>query len=144
MLYVARGQLRVEFAGERWPPRVLGVGELLVLPPGAKCRAYRWPTDSREPAVFLAVAPAPGRPGEMTFIRSVKIDSPMSATAIVQSRSATALRAVAVGGAYSAGVASRLLARPARLSGPASPPRPDDLTTRHTTPPNGGALGRAI
>lgn len=59
VLYVARGQLRVEFADERWPPRVLGVGDLLVLPAGAQCRAYRWPRDSREPAVFLAVSPAP-------------------------------------------------------------------------------------
>jgi DNA-binding NarL/FixJ family response regulator len=45
---------------------------------------------------------------------------------------AAALRTVAAGGAvFGAGVASRLLARtPARLSGPVTPPRPDDLTAR--------------
>ena len=45
---------------------------------------------------------------------------------------AAALRTVAAGGAtFGAGVASRLLARtPGRLPGPASQPRPDDLTTR--------------
>ena len=45
---------------------------------------------------------------------------------------AAALRTVAAGGAmFGAGVASRLLARtPGRLSGPALPSRPDDLTTR--------------
>jgi DNA-binding NarL/FixJ family response regulator len=43
-----------------------------------------------------------------------------------------ALRTVAAGGAvFGAGVATRLLAHtPGRLSGPASPSRPDDLTTR--------------
>ena len=45
---------------------------------------------------------------------------------------AAALRTVAAGGAvFGAGVASRLLAHtPGRSSGPASPSRPDDLTTR--------------
>jgi DNA-binding NarL/FixJ family response regulator len=43
-----------------------------------------------------------------------------------------ALRTVAAGGAvFGAGVATRLLARtPGRSYGPASPSRPDDLTTR--------------
>jgi DNA-binding NarL/FixJ family response regulator len=45
---------------------------------------------------------------------------------------AAALRTVAAGGAtFGAGIATRLLARtPGRLPGPASPPRPEDLTTR--------------
>ena len=45
---------------------------------------------------------------------------------------AAALRTVAAGGAtFGAGVATRLLARtPGRLSGPASLPRPEDLTMR--------------
>jgi DNA-binding NarL/FixJ family response regulator len=45
---------------------------------------------------------------------------------------AAALRTVAAGGAtFGAGVATRLLARtPARLSGPATRSRPDDLTAR--------------
>ena len=45
---------------------------------------------------------------------------------------AAALRTVAAGGAvFGAGVATRLLAQPpGQLSGPAAPPRPDDLTTR--------------
>ncbi len=45
---------------------------------------------------------------------------------------AAALRTVAAGGAtFGAGVATRLLARtPARVTGPATPSRPDDLTAR--------------
>src|SRR5208283_4986681 len=45
---------------------------------------------------------------------------------------AAALRTVATGGAtFGAGVATRLLARtPTRVSGPATPPWPDDLTSR--------------
>jgi hypothetical protein len=32
-------------------------GDLLVLPANTRCRAYRWPRDSRTAAVFLAVYP---------------------------------------------------------------------------------------
>lgn len=55
LLVVVQGALRVEFADPRFEHRVLGPGDLLVLPPGVQCRAYRWPRDAAEPTTFLAV-----------------------------------------------------------------------------------------
>ena len=55
VLVVVRGRLRVEFEDRRWRPRVLGVGDVLVLPPRTKCRAYRWPRGAGTPTIFLAV-----------------------------------------------------------------------------------------
>jgi hypothetical protein len=57
LLMVVQGKLRVEFADAGQRPRVLGVGKVLVLPPGSKCRAFRWPRSARRPTVFLAVYP---------------------------------------------------------------------------------------
>jgi hypothetical protein len=39
---------------------VLDVGDVLVLPAGQRCRAYRWPRDARTPTVFVAAYPVPG------------------------------------------------------------------------------------
>jgi hypothetical protein len=58
LLMVVQGKLRVEFADADQRPRVLGVGKVLVLPPGSKCRAFRWPRNARRATVFLAVYPA--------------------------------------------------------------------------------------
>jgi EutQ-like cupin domain len=52
---VLQGQLRVEFAATADPGMTLGPGDVLVLPPGEACAAYRWPTDAEGPTVFLAV-----------------------------------------------------------------------------------------
>lgn len=39
------------------PPVVLGVGDLLVLPPNAPCRAYRWQHERAEATIFFAAYP---------------------------------------------------------------------------------------
>jgi uncharacterized protein YjlB len=54
ILFVVQGQLRVEFADERLDDLVLAPGDLLVLPPGVGCRAYRWPRDAAQATMFLA------------------------------------------------------------------------------------------
>ncbi len=60
LILVVQGQLKFEFASAGQPDRVLGVGEVLVLPAGVRCRAYRWPRESAEAAVFVAAYPAGG------------------------------------------------------------------------------------
>ena len=62
MLYVVRGMLRIEFADDISATRTLKEGDLLAIPPGTRCRAYRWPRESRERVIFLAITPdqAPG------------------------------------------------------------------------------------
>lgn len=57
LLIILQGQLRVEFEQELRTPIVLDSGDLLVLPPHTRCRAYRWPRDRQEAAIFLAVYP---------------------------------------------------------------------------------------
>ncbi len=60
LIVVLQGQLRVEFEPRTGVggPLVLDPGDLLVLPPNTRCRAYRWPRDRKEATVFLAVYPA--------------------------------------------------------------------------------------
>jgi uncharacterized protein YjlB len=55
LVCVLQGQLRVEFAATADPAMTLGPGDVLVLPPGAACAAYRWPIDAADATVFLAV-----------------------------------------------------------------------------------------
>jgi hypothetical protein len=57
LILVVQGQLKFEFAAPAEPDRVLSVGEALVLPASVRCRAYRWPRDAREAAVFVAAYP---------------------------------------------------------------------------------------
>jgi len=57
ILTVVQGRLRVEFADTRERPRVLKVGDVLVLPPKTKCRAYRWPRTARRATIFIATYP---------------------------------------------------------------------------------------
>jgi hypothetical protein len=57
LLVVLQGQLRVEFEQPELEPQVLEPGDLLVLPPKTRCRAYRWPRDRQEATIFLAVYP---------------------------------------------------------------------------------------
>ncbi len=52
---VLQGQLRVEFAATADPAMTLGPGDVLVLPPGEACAAYRWPAGAEGATVFLAV-----------------------------------------------------------------------------------------
>jgi len=57
LILVVQGQLKFEFASPGQPDRVLNAGELLILPAGARCRAYRWPRDARQATVFVATYP---------------------------------------------------------------------------------------
>jgi hypothetical protein len=52
LILVVQGQLKFEFASPSQPDRVLSVGEVLVLPAGERCRAYRWPRDTSEATVL--------------------------------------------------------------------------------------------
>jgi len=58
LIIVVQGQLKFEFEVRSLADRVLATGELLVIPAQTKCRAYRWPRDSKEAAVFVAVYPS--------------------------------------------------------------------------------------
>lgn len=57
LIIVMQGKLKVEFEAPDEPSRVLEPGELMVLPPLTRCRAYRWPRESKDATVFLAVYP---------------------------------------------------------------------------------------
>ena len=57
LILVLQGQLKVEFESPGQPDRVLSVGDVLVLPAGERCRAYRWPRDAREATIFVAAYP---------------------------------------------------------------------------------------
>jgi uncharacterized protein DUF861 len=57
VLVVLQGQLKVEFESGAEVGRVLEPGDALVLPPGCRCRAYRWPRSSETATVFLAAYP---------------------------------------------------------------------------------------
>lgn len=57
LILVVQGQLKCEFESPELTDRVLGAGDLLVLPAGVRCRAYRWPRDARRAAIFVAAYP---------------------------------------------------------------------------------------
>ncbi len=57
LILVVQGQLKLEYENRDLAPRVLAPGELLVLPPNTRLRAFRWPRDARQATVFLAVYP---------------------------------------------------------------------------------------
>ncbi|HYA11342.1 MAG TPA: hypothetical protein VEH10_06730 [Thermoplasmata archaeon] len=57
LITVLQGQLRVEFDRPGLEARTLGPGDCLVLPGATRCRAYRWPRETTEPTLFLAVYP---------------------------------------------------------------------------------------
>lgn len=58
LILVVQGQLKFEFESPSQPDRVLSAGEVIVLPAGQRCRAYRWPRDAGEATVFVAAYPA--------------------------------------------------------------------------------------
>jgi hypothetical protein len=64
VLCVVAGQLRVEFKADHGMTMTLRRGDVLVLPPDMACRAYRWPRNSAQAAVFLAVTARSGRAGQ--------------------------------------------------------------------------------
>ena len=57
LILVVQGQLKFEFESPGQSDRVLSAGEVLVVPAGQRCRAYRWPRDCREATVFVAAYP---------------------------------------------------------------------------------------
>ena len=57
LILVVQGQLKFEFESPSQPDRVLSAGEVLVLPAGQRCRAYRWPRDAGEATVVVAAYP---------------------------------------------------------------------------------------
>lgn len=57
LLVILQGQLRVEFERQELGVLELDPGDLLVLPPHTRCRAYRWPRDRQNATIFLAVYP---------------------------------------------------------------------------------------
>ncbi len=58
LLVVIEGQLKVEFERNGLEPRLLNPGDVLVVPPNTRCRAFRWPPESPDAAIFVAVHPA--------------------------------------------------------------------------------------
>jgi mannose-6-phosphate isomerase-like protein (cupin superfamily) len=55
LLYVVSGRLKLELRGSA--ALVLEAGDVFVIPAATAFRGYRWPRDSDEPCLFLAVAP---------------------------------------------------------------------------------------
>ena len=69
-LYVVEGQLRLELDDPSQTTLTLEAGDAFVIPARIPFRGYRWPRDSDEPCVFVAVSVAgteatalPGRGG---------------------------------------------------------------------------------
>ena len=62
LLVVLQGRLKVEFETAASPGRVMMPGEVLVLPPRTRCRAYGWPRNATRATIFLAVYPQEGTP----------------------------------------------------------------------------------
>ena len=58
LILVVKGQLMVEYEQPGFVSRILKPGELLILPPKTRCRAYRWPREAIEGTIFLAVYPS--------------------------------------------------------------------------------------
>ena len=54
LIVVLQGRLNVEFESDSHDDRVVGPGNVLVLPAGVRCRAYRWPRDASEATIFVA------------------------------------------------------------------------------------------
>ena len=57
LIVLVAGRLRVEYQTADTAPVVLAPGDVLVLPPNTRCRAYHWPRKSRRATVFVAVYP---------------------------------------------------------------------------------------
>jgi quercetin dioxygenase-like cupin family protein len=64
-LCVLAGHLRVEFEREDFSSTTRKSGQVLILPPGVRCRACRWPRETTDAAVFVAVYPAVDAEGDV-------------------------------------------------------------------------------
>ena len=56
LILVIQGQMKFEFEGDQ-EDEVVNQGDVLVLPGNTRCKAYRWPRESTEAAVFVAIYP---------------------------------------------------------------------------------------
>jgi mannose-6-phosphate isomerase-like protein (cupin superfamily) len=56
VVHVVQGALKLEIRGE--PDRILEAGDVFVIEAGSAFRGYRWPRDSADACVFLAVSAA--------------------------------------------------------------------------------------
>lgn len=52
LILVVQGQLRIEFASPEFQNRILRPGDLLVLPPQTRCRAFPWPREAEDAALL--------------------------------------------------------------------------------------------
>jgi uncharacterized protein len=57
LIMVLQSQLKFEFESSDHDDRILGAGEVLVLPAAARCRACRWPRDASQATIFMAAYP---------------------------------------------------------------------------------------
>jgi hypothetical protein len=57
LLLVLQGKLKFEFEAAEREDLVLAAGDVIVLPAGERCRAYRWPRSASEATVFVAAYP---------------------------------------------------------------------------------------
>ena len=57
LILVVQGQLKFEFEAAWRSDLVLGPGQVIVLPAGERCRAYRWPRDAGDATIFVAAYP---------------------------------------------------------------------------------------
>lgn len=57
LILVLRGKLKMEFERTDIASRVLEPGDMIVLSSDTRCCAYRWPRETEEATVFLAVYP---------------------------------------------------------------------------------------
>jgi quercetin dioxygenase-like cupin family protein len=60
LILVVQGELKVEYERPDLEPRILKPGEMLMLPPNLRLRAYRWPREAEQASIFLAVYPLEG------------------------------------------------------------------------------------
>lgn len=61
LICVVQGELREEYERADISTQTVRAGQVLILPPGVRCRAYRWPREAQETTVFLAVYPVVDR-----------------------------------------------------------------------------------
>jgi hypothetical protein len=57
VIMMVQGRLRIQFADPELEARTLMPGDVFVLPPGVRCRAYRWPRNAQLATIFIAVYP---------------------------------------------------------------------------------------
>lgn len=57
LILVLQGMLRIEFADPSFETLDLKPGDVLVVPPKTRCRAYHWPPEANQATIFFATYP---------------------------------------------------------------------------------------